>query len=316
MSDIKVVCKNDRGESILFTWTDFTPFHLVEIEGIYGIESNVVTSENTTIDGSTYQGATAKERHIDITVEMDGDYSENRAMLYRCFPIKRTGTMEYMENGKSRVIEYEVEGIVPGETKGVVRDYTISLKCTDPYFKDPMDTEVVMASWDGCLFFPAYFPEGGREFGRRKAELVKSVENASGANNIGVTVIFGADGDVTNPAIYHAESGLFTRVGYEGNDFVMRSGQYVVISTHTRKKDIFLVESATQDEIWEIRNRYGMVDWERVVEKYGRSINEYQDEEGDYIQLLNGANNLTYSADVGIEHLLVSIFYRINYMGV
>ena len=42
MSDIKVVCTSDKNVSLTFTWDDFTPFHLVDIEGIYGIESNVV----------------------------------------------------------------------------------------------------------------------------------------------------------------------------------------------------------------------------------------------------------------------------------
>ena len=60
MSDIKVVCTSDKNVSLTFTWGDFTPFHLVDIEGIYGIESNVVTSENTTTDGSTYQGSHRK----------------------------------------------------------------------------------------------------------------------------------------------------------------------------------------------------------------------------------------------------------------
>lgn len=102
MSDIKVVCTSDKNISLTFTWDDFTPFHLVDIEGIYGIESNVVTSENTTTDGSTYQGATAKERNIILTVEMDGNYKENRNLLYRTFPIKRTGTMQYIEDGKPK----------------------------------------------------------------------------------------------------------------------------------------------------------------------------------------------------------------------
>ena len=224
MSDIKVICTSDKNVAITFTWDDFTPFHLVDIECIYGIESNVVTSENTTIDGSTYQGATAKERHIDLIVEMDSNYLANRNLLYRCFPIKRTGIMEYIEDGKSKVIEYEVEGIIPGEITGVVRDYTISLKCTDPYFKDLTDTEVVMASWVSDFFFPACFPEEGRVFGHREADFVKVIENDSGADEIGITVVFKADGTVKNPAIYHTESGEFTKVGYEENDFILSSG--------------------------------------------------------------------------------------------
>lgn len=316
MSDIKVICTSDRNVAITFTWDDFTPFHLVDIEGIYGIESNVVTSENTTIDGSTYQGATAKERHIDLTVEMDSNYPENRTLLYRCFPIKHTGTMEYIESGKSKVIEYEVESIIPGATTGVVRDYTISLKCTDPYFKDLTDTEIIMASWVSDFFFQAEFPAEGIEFGHREADLVKTIDNDSGADNIGITVIFKADGTVKNPAIYHTESGEFTKVGYEGNDFILSSGQYVVISTHTGKKDIYLIENVPQAEIEENRNKYGMIDWEKVVEKYGQDINEYQDEDGAFIQLQDGTNTLTYSAEEGISYLSVSIYYRISYLGV
>ena len=64
MSDIKVICTSDKNVALTFTWDEFTPFHLQDIEGIYGIESNVVTSENTTTDRSPYQGAPAKERII------------------------------------------------------------------------------------------------------------------------------------------------------------------------------------------------------------------------------------------------------------
>lgn len=316
MSNIKVICTSDKNVAITFTWDDFTPFHLVDIEGIYGIESNVVTSENTTIDGSTYQGATAKERHIDLIVEMDSNYSANRNLLYRCFPIKRTGTMEYIEDGESKVIEYEVEGIIPGEITGVVRDYTISLKCTDPYFKDLADTEVIMASWVSDFFFPACFPEEGRVFGHREADLVKAIENDSGADEIGITVVFKADGTVKNPAIHHMESGEFTKIGYEENDFILSSGQYAVITTHTGKKDIYLIDNVTQAEIEENRNKYGMIDWEKVVEKYGQDINEYQDEDGDFVQLQDGTNTLTYSAEEGLNYLSVSIYYRISYLGV
>ena len=185
----------------------------------------------------------------DITVEMDGNYKENRNLLYRTFPIKRTGTMQYIEDGEAKAIEYEVESVIPGATTGVVRDYTISLKCTDPYFKDLADIEVVMASWVSDFYFPACFPEEGRIFGHREADLVKEIENESGADNIGIVVIFRADGAVKNPAIYHTESGEFTKVGYLDNDFIMSSGQYVIINTYTGKKNAYLLDGVTQAEI-------------------------------------------------------------------
>lgn len=316
MSDIKVVCTSDKNVSLTFTWNEFTPFHLVALEGIYGIESNVVTSENTTTDGSTYQGATAKERNIEITIEMDADYERNRNLLYKCFPIKRTGTLAYTENGTTKVIEYKVEGIIPGATTGKVRDYTISLICTDPYFKDLSDIEVIMASWVSNVRFPIILPEEGIVFGYREAELVKAIENESGADNIGITAIFKADGAVKNPAIYHSESGEFIKLGYEDNDFILSSGQYVVITTHTGKKNVYLLDGVSQAEIEEHKDRYGIVDWETVISLYGEAINEYIDEDSEYIQLQDGTNTITYTADDGISYLSVSIYYRISYLGV
>lgn len=316
MSDIKVVCTSDKNVSLTFTWNEFTPFHLVEIEGIYGFEANVVTSENTTTDGSTYQGSTIKERFIEIIVEMDENYEENRNLLYKCFPAKRTGTLAYTENGKTKVIDYEVKGIIPGLTTGKVRDYTISLKCPKPHFQDLSDVEVIMASWVSNVRFPIILPEEGIVFGYREAELVKTIENESGADNIGITAVFKADGVVTNPAIYHSESGNFIKLGYEGYDFSLSPGQYVVITTHTGRKNVYLLDGVSQAEIEEHKDRYGIVDWETVISLYGEAINEYTDEDSEYIQLQDGTNTITYTADDGISYLSVSIYYRISYLGV
>lgn len=136
MADITVTCTNDKNVSIAFRWDwDNNPFHLLGLDGIYGYDCNVTTSENTTTDGSTYQGSTAKERNIVITAEIDGDYRKNRELLYRVFPKGRTGTLEYSEDGDVKTITYRVESVTPGATTGVVRDYTISLICTDPYLR-------------------------------------------------------------------------------------------------------------------------------------------------------------------------------------
>jgi hypothetical protein len=316
MSDIKITCTSDKNVSGTFTWDGFNPFHIVALDGFYGIDSTVTTSENTTTDGSTYQGATANERNLVLTLEMDSDYKANRELLYRIFPIKRNGTLEYNEDGDTKTIEYIVESITPGATTGVVRDYTISLICTDPYFKDLSDVEVVMASWVSDWYFENGFDIDGVEFGHREAELVKEIENDSGADNIGITAVFRADGNITNPAIYHAESGNFIKVGYEGNTFEMASGQYIVITTHTGKKNIYLLDGVTQAEIEEHKDRYGMIDWDEVVDLYGTTINQYFDEDGDYIQLQNGTNTITYAADSGVNYLSVSVYYRISYLGV
>ena len=90
----------------------------------------------------------------------------------------------------------------------------------------------------------------------------------------------------------------------------------MVITTHTGKKNVYLLDGVSQAEIEEHKDRYGIVDWETVISLYGEAINEYIDEESEYIQLQDGTNTITYTADDGISYLSVSIYYRISYLGV
>lgn len=51
----RIICKNEDGVQVEFNYS-FEPFFLVSVDGIYTVSNNVVTSENTMVDGSTYQG--------------------------------------------------------------------------------------------------------------------------------------------------------------------------------------------------------------------------------------------------------------------
>ena len=76
----RIICTNENNIAVRFDY-DFSPFFLKSVEGIYGISANVTTSENTTIDGSTYQGSTAKERNIVITAQME-EITRKTAIFY------------------------------------------------------------------------------------------------------------------------------------------------------------------------------------------------------------------------------------------
>ena len=88
--------------------------------------------------------------------------------------------------------------------------------------------------------------------------------------------------------------------------------------THTNHKNIYLLDGVTPAEIEEHKDRYGVIDWEEVVKLYGETINQFLDESknGDFIQLQDGKNTLTYSAESGLSYLSVSVYYRIHYLGV
>ena len=120
----RIICKNEDGVQVEFNYS-FEPFFLVSVDGIYTVSNNVVTSENTMVDGSTYQGSTTKQRNIVITAQMERDYQANRDLLYKCFKPKSTGLFTYMEGSETRVIDYKVEGIDIDEA-GVVRNFSIA----------------------------------------------------------------------------------------------------------------------------------------------------------------------------------------------
>lgn len=287
----KIICKNEDGVQVEFSYEDDAEFFLISCDGIYSVSNNVVTSENTMTDGSTYQGSTTKQRNIVITAEFDSDYQSRRDFLYKSFKPKSPGTFFYYENEEQRQIDYRVEDIDIDEA-GVCRNAVISLICPDPFFKDPADTTVTMAGWEPCFEFPHEFTEP-EEFGIRVAELVKNIENDSAADHIGIEVVMEALGAVRNPAIYHVQQDIHIQIGTEKNPFDMEPGDVVRITTGTNEKNIYLEKDGTVTK-----------------------INEYLEEESEFIQLVHGSNTLIYDADQGVDYLNVTIMYRFRYLGV
>lgn len=287
----RIICKNEDGVQVEFNYS-FEPFFLVSVDGIYTVSNNVVTSENTMVDGSTYQGSTTKQRNIVITAQMERDYQANRDLLYKCFKPKSTGLFAYIEGSETRVIDYKVEGIDIDEA-GVVRNFSISLLCPDPFFRDLEDISVSMASWTGLFEWPHEFLEEKEPFAERTAEVLKEIENDSAADNIGITVTLEAEGPVINPAVYHAESGEFIKIGNEVRSFSINAGDVVIITTETNNKAVYLVRDGIKQE-----------------------INEYLDEDSDFIQLQHGTNTIRYTADAGEDYLNVTVSYRFRYLGV
>ncbi len=287
----KIICKNEDGVQVEFSYEDDAEFFLISCDGIYSVSNNVVTSENTMTDGSTYQGSTTKQRNIVITAEFDSDYQSRRDFLYKSFKPKSPGTFFYYENEEQRQIDYRVEDIDIDEA-GVCRNAVISLICPDPFFKDPADTTVTMAGWEPCFEFPHEFTEP-EEFGIRVAELVKNIENDSAADHIGIEVVMEALGAVRNPAIYHVQQDIHIQIGTEKNPFDMEPGDVVRITTGTNEKNIYLEKDGTVTK-----------------------INEYLEEESEFIQLVHGSNTLIYDADQGVDYLNVTVMYRFRYLGV
>ena len=290
-----IVCKNEDGMEVRFG-NKFGPFLLEDCDGIYSVRNKVATSENTMIDGATYQGSVTQMRNIVLTLRdrPQSDHQANRALLYNLFKPKSPGTFVYLESddAESRSIEYYVES-VDIDAKMRARRATVSLLCPDPFFVAPSDITVIMAGWVPCFEFPHEFPPEGEEFCYRVEEKLKTIENTSAADNIGMTIKISAAGEVVNPSIHHVEQGEHITVGKTGRPLELTRGDTVTITTGINNKHVYLTREGVEEE-----------------------INEYLSEDSEFIQLGRGINTIGYSAESGEAFMTVEISYRYRYLGV
>lgn len=286
----KVACINNDGVKIDFG-NDFTPWLLTEVDGIYLIDANVNTSDNTMVDGATYQGSTVKKRNIVLTILDRGtDHKKDRQLIYTVFKPKSPGRFYYEEDGEIRTIEYYVEN-AHIEGLGQHRGGTISLICPDPFFTDAEDTSVLIAGWNPLWEFPHEFKLDA--FGERSAEKLKTIQNDTAADNVGLTLTITVSGNVTNPSITRVESQQTMKTGTALKPLTLKPGDTLVITTGVNDKHIYLTADGVREE-----------------------INEYLDESSEFIQLMRGRNTIGYNAEAGSEYMNVLAEFRYRYLGV
>ena len=289
----KITCENENGIKLEFT-DEFTPWLLENCDGIYEVKNNVALSENTMTDGSTYQGSTTMMRNIILTLRdlPETDHEANRRLLYNLFKAKSPGVFTYYEGDVVKEVSYYVESVI---IDSVLRSRraTVSLLCPDPFFTDLDDITVTMSGWVADFQWQHIFTSVGEEFGHRTAELIKTIENESAADHIGITITIEASGPVTSPSVTHVEQGETISVGTDGNPLEMLAGDKLIITTHTNNKHAYLVRDGVKTD-----------------------VNEYLSEDSEFLQIMSGKNTFGYSAASGESYLSVSIAFRYRYLGV
>lgn len=289
----QIVCENEDGMAVNFG-SSFSPFLLENCDGLYDLNVNVSTSDNTMTDGATYLGSVVKPRNIVLTLrdKTGADHQKNRAVLYDLFKTGSEGNLVYTENDTSREISYYVESLlIDGVNRA--RQATVSLLCPDPYFYAVNESNVTMASYDAQFEFPHEFLSGGEELGAKNTEKLKTIENTGAVGGIGLTIVITAAGPVTNPSVTHVENAEAILLGTEEKPLELQLGDTVIITTATGNKHVYLVSGGVQ-----------------------REINEYLDESSVFIQLSRGKNTFGYTADDGADDMTVEISYRYKYLGV
>lgn len=283
-----ITCSNDDGYTLTFGEDALQPFVLASVEGIYTVDNNVTMTDNTMSDGATYQGSRTKRRNIVITVIHDPSihYAQmERNILSRLFKKDSAGLLVYTEDGVSRKTEYVVEYIRPIKKKPM---FTISLLCADPFFYEMNDITVTMSAWVASFRFPHRFRM--EPIGYRENVTSQNIVNDNAEENIGLEIRILANGEVTNPSIYHIEEDTHITIGTSSKPLTLVYGDELVITTGINNKHVYLIHSGTKTE-----------------------INEYLTEDSEFIQLQRGNNNIGYGSGSGEDNMSVSIKYRFKY---
>lgn len=291
-SDRKIRCTNEDGFFLEFDETEFSPFFLAGIDGIYTAKNKVYISENSMIDGAVYQGSVSEYRNIVLHLidKSEGDYPENRDALNRLFKEKAPGTLVFWEGtAEPRKIEYYVES-VDSDEKYMPRKHTVSLICPDPFFYDVEGSDESMASWVSAFEFPFESTSAGFEFGYQSNEKIRTIQNDIAEDNIGIVITITCMGAVLNPSITHIETGDRISIGHSGKPFEISTGDVVVITTATGNKHVTLTHNGVTSE-----------------------VNHYLTEDSVFVQLMRGSNSFGFNADAGLNNLSISISYTFKY---
>jgi len=290
LSNRVIRCINEDGFALDFTERGFGPFLLTDAEGLYESKNTVYVSENSMIDGATYQGSVAKYRDIELTLTDIGDYVANRNALNRLFKEKSKGTLIFWEGDASpRKIDYYVEKF-NSSGEDPFREHEISLICPDPFFYDIDGSEEAMASWVSAFTFPFSSTSAGFVFGYQSNEKIKTIQNDIAEDNIGVTITITCMGNVTNPSITHIETGDRISIGHAGKPFEIVTGDVVTITTATGNKHVTLTHDGQTSE-----------------------VNHYLTEDSIFVQLMRGSNSFGFNADSGLNNMSISIAYTFKY---
>lgn len=292
----RITCTNITDDVSVTFGDRFSPFLLQDVEGIYSIDVNINSTDNSMFDGSTIIGTFIRPRNIVLTIADRENYGKHRNLIYLLFKPKTKGVFVYEEVdedfNEKREIEYCVEKIEQDST-GHVRQIVVSLLCADPFFRAIEDTLVTMSGWESMFEFPHYYIKEGEELAVRVTKQLVEIQNDSSADGIGLTITMTTNQPVINPRMYHVESDSFIQLGDDNNEFNMQIGDQVIFTTENNNKNAYLIRDGVKT-----------------------IINEHISDDSEYIQLTHGTNHLRYSAKEGEEHLLVNVTFRMKYQGV
>lgn len=277
---------NASGEQL--TLRQARPFFLTKIDGAGETKQTINTFKAPEQDGAFYISSTLDMRNITlegtVAARTNDEAYEQRKRFLRVFTPKLQGVLIYRGQQISCVVE-EAGFAASGRERAP--NFFVSLLCPSPFFETLEEVRAELAMWTPLFHFALEIPEGGIELGVRQPSQIITVDNI-GDVSCGCLIVFKALGTVENPSLMNVDTGEYARVNK-----TMSSGEELRVYTHFAGKRVTSIVGQTES------NAFSALDTGST-----------------FLQLAAGRNLLRYDADLNMDLLEVSIYYRPQFLGV
>lgn len=234
MNDKTIVrYKNEIGE-IVFSMD--SPYWVEEIDGVSGVDVDIVKRQSAGQVGSTITSQNVKPRQLTMDGALFEPLSQTREQLIRVFAPQTESTLTIEENGVSFYLIVTPEK-TPEITEGVgIQYFQTRLVAAYPYWRSTDEESTSLISLLSMFKFPF---KTGKPFwiSRQNQSYYTSVEN-TGNVDVDFTVFFTASAECSNPELTHVETGKKIKINK-----TMNQGEVIRVSTVFGKKGVVCIDA-------------------------------------------------------------------------
>ena len=286
----KLIYTNERDEKIEFSHT--SKYHTNTVTGLSDVRNAIYSINSMGQDGDTYLGSRIESRTIEIIGSINERnkelQKEMRRNMNHVLNPQHSATLTYEYGDFQRVIDCKVDNAPIFTRSAIFQDFTIQLRCLNPFWRNISKSRDDIATWLGDFEFPVELPIlEGWEIGHRQPSLIVNVYN-QGDVRAGIKAEFRAIGAVSNPQILNVNTQEYVKININ-----MIAGDVVTLNTGYGEKGLTL-------------NRGGIIS----------DAFRYLDPDSVYLQLEVGDNLLRYDADGTLENFEITLYHDDLYLGV
>lgn len=289
----KLIYINSRGEKLEFGIESLYHCNVSkDVTGLAGIDNTIYKTNSMGQHGDTYIGQRYEPRDITIVGNIkstDKDrVLEARRNAEKVLNAELDAELVYIYKDFVRVIDCKADGKPTFKKSKVFMQYSISLTCCNPFWREETEAKKDIAAWIPSWEFDFEIPEEGIELGYREPSIIVNVYN-EGDITSGMRIEFKAVGTVKNPMLLNVNTQEYIKL----INTEMIAGDVITINTEYGNKGAILTR-------------------EGEVLDYFRHI----DVDSTFMQLAIGDNVFRYDAESGLTALEATIYHSNKYLGV